>query len=131
MYYYRARYYDPKAGRFISKDPIGFLGGGVNLFGYVKNDPLNLSDPLGLKFWDFIRNFLQGISDLLFFPPPSLADPDAMLAVKKIRDSVQESYNNHGELFNEWGPENPWYYNMVKTKDGKNYRDRIKECPSK
>jgi RHS repeat-associated protein len=27
LYYYRARYYDPKAGRFISEDPIGFAGG--------------------------------------------------------------------------------------------------------
>ena len=27
LYYYRARYYDPMEGRFISKDPIGFKGG--------------------------------------------------------------------------------------------------------
>lgn len=37
LYYYRARYYDPIEGRFISKDPIGFAGGDVNLFGYVGN----------------------------------------------------------------------------------------------
>ncbi|NCP03637.1 MAG: RHS repeat-associated core domain-containing protein [Deltaproteobacteria bacterium] len=29
LYYYRARYYDPMEGRFISKDPIGFAGGGM------------------------------------------------------------------------------------------------------
>jgi RHS repeat-associated protein len=28
LYYYRARYYDPQDGRFISKDPISFAGGG-------------------------------------------------------------------------------------------------------
>jgi RHS repeat-associated protein len=49
MYYYRARYYDPKAGRFISKDPIGFGGGDVNLFRYVGNDPGNWVDPDGLQ----------------------------------------------------------------------------------
>jgi RHS repeat-associated protein len=38
LYYYRARYYDPKAGRFISKDPIGFGGGDVNLFRHVKKE---------------------------------------------------------------------------------------------
>ena len=27
LYYYRARYYDPKVGRFISEDPIGFAAG--------------------------------------------------------------------------------------------------------
>lgn len=48
LYFYRARYYDPYAGRFISKDPIGFAGGDVNVYGYVWNNPLNWVDPLGL-----------------------------------------------------------------------------------
>lgn len=48
LYYYRARYYDPMDGRFISKDPIGFAGGDVNLYGYVQNNPVNAVDPLGL-----------------------------------------------------------------------------------
>jgi RHS repeat-associated protein len=51
LYYYRARYYDPKGGRFISKDPIGFAGGDVNLYRYVQNDPVKLVDPWGLEAW--------------------------------------------------------------------------------
>jgi len=55
LYYYRARYYDPQAGRFLSEDPIGFLSGdaiGVeaadpNLYRYVRNNPINLTDPTG------------------------------------------------------------------------------------
>ena len=47
LYYYRARYYDPQIGRFISSDPIGFLGGDINLYRYVKNNPVNLIDPSG------------------------------------------------------------------------------------
>lgn len=47
LYYYRARYYDAKDGRFISKDPIGFRGG-INQFSYVQNNPVNWIDPLGL-----------------------------------------------------------------------------------
>ncbi len=47
FYYYRARYYSPILGRFISKDPIGFSGG-INLYAYVRNNPVNLRDPLGL-----------------------------------------------------------------------------------
>jgi RHS repeat-associated protein len=42
LYYYRARYYDPIEGRFISKDP--FKGGDVNLYGYVKNNSINYKD---------------------------------------------------------------------------------------
>lgn len=40
LYYYRARWYDPQVGRFISEDPIG-LNGGINLYAYVQNDPIN------------------------------------------------------------------------------------------
>jgi RHS repeat-associated protein len=47
LYYYRARWYDPQVGRFISEDPIGF-GGGANWYAYVANSPLNFSDPSGL-----------------------------------------------------------------------------------
>src|SRR5262249_25637817 len=48
LYYYRARYYDAKIGRFVSEDPLGFGGDQVNLFSYVANNPPNLSDPSGL-----------------------------------------------------------------------------------
>ena len=49
LYYMRARYYDPTAGRFISEDPIGFGGGDANLMAYVRNNPIMLADPLGLQ----------------------------------------------------------------------------------
>jgi RHS repeat-associated protein len=48
LYFYRARYYDPRAGRFLTKDPIGFAGGDVNLYRYVRNNPINRVDPFGL-----------------------------------------------------------------------------------
>ncbi len=57
LYYYRARYYDPSTGRFLQKDPVG-LTGGINSYGYVINNPVNLIDPFGLapSFMDcFIR----------------------------------------------------------------------------
>jgi len=46
--YYRARYYDGEVGRFISIDPISFLGGDVNLYGYVWESPTNWTDSSGL-----------------------------------------------------------------------------------
>lgn len=46
LYYYRARWYDPQVGRFISEDPIGF-GGGLNWYAYAGNNPVNRVDPSG------------------------------------------------------------------------------------
>ncbi len=48
LYYYRARYYSPELQRFISEDPIG-LAGGMNLYLYVGNNPVNKIDPMGLS----------------------------------------------------------------------------------
>jgi RHS repeat-associated protein len=47
IYYYRARYYDPSLGRFISEDPIGF-GGGTHFYKYAANNPVLFDDPFGL-----------------------------------------------------------------------------------
>jgi RHS repeat-associated protein len=48
LYYVRARWYDPYLGRFLNEDPIG-LAGGINLYAYAANDPVNQSDPSGLR----------------------------------------------------------------------------------
>jgi len=42
-----ARDYDPRIGRWTSKDPIRWEGGQANLYAYVGNDPLTFSDPEG------------------------------------------------------------------------------------
>ena len=49
LYYYRARYYSPMLGRFISEDPLGFGGGQNNFYAYVGGDPLDNIDLLGLS----------------------------------------------------------------------------------
>ena len=46
LYYNDARWYDPSLHRFITEDPIG-LDGGINLYTYVGNDPVNATDPSG------------------------------------------------------------------------------------
>jgi RHS repeat-associated protein len=49
FYEYRARAYNPTLGRFMSEDPKGFDAGDYNLFRYCRNDPLDLTDPMGLE----------------------------------------------------------------------------------
>jgi RHS repeat-associated protein len=64
LYYYRARYFDPVIGRFISQDPVGF-GAGLNFYAYVRGNPANLIDPSGLTsetnaafFWGWWNGLL-------------------------------------------------------------------------
>jgi len=47
LYYYGYRYYDSVTGGWISRDPIGEIGG-MNLRGFVSNDAVNFVDVLGL-----------------------------------------------------------------------------------
>jgi len=48
LYYYKNRYYIPEAGRFVTRDPSGYVDGS-NMYAYSTNSPASLSDPLGLN----------------------------------------------------------------------------------
>ncbi|HAF15738.1 MAG TPA: hypothetical protein DCK99_19005 [Blastocatellia bacterium] len=57
---YRA--YDADLGRWLSRDPIGEMGG-INLYGYTGNNPVNFTDPSGLTWTtniNFLLNWLSG-----------------------------------------------------------------------
>jgi RHS repeat-associated protein len=44
-----SRWYDPRLGKWISQDPIGFAAGDANLYRYVGNSPTMATDPSGLR----------------------------------------------------------------------------------
>jgi uncharacterized protein RhaS with RHS repeats len=52
-------HYDPQTARFLSEDLIG-LYGGPNLYTYVRNDPINRLDPLGLYSKFGFNGFIEG-----------------------------------------------------------------------
>ena len=60
LHYYRARYYDPIAGRFLNEDPIGFTGG-INRYAYTLNNPALWIDPFGLCLTPWNR-FMLGVN---------------------------------------------------------------------
>lgn len=51
LHYNWHRFYDPAIGRYVTADPIG-LNGGINLYGYSANNPISLTDRLGLSWYD-------------------------------------------------------------------------------
>src|SRR5262249_54175697 len=48
IYFYRARYYDPVKGRFLQRDPLGYVDG-MNLYEYVQSRPTYTMDPEGMQ----------------------------------------------------------------------------------
>jgi RHS repeat-associated protein len=50
FYYFRARWYDPVSGRWLSPDPIG-ISGGLNHYVFCANNAVNLLDPHGLTIY--------------------------------------------------------------------------------
>ncbi len=62
LYHYKARAYSPTLGRFMQTDPIG-VAGGINIYGYTGNDPVNFFDPLGLNEAATGDDFCNGLQD--------------------------------------------------------------------
>jgi RHS repeat-associated protein len=59
LYFYKARYYSPVLGRFLQRDPLGFVDGN-NLYAYVMNNPAKYIDEFGLCTtppWSSLDNF--------------------------------------------------------------------------
>ena len=62
--------------RWTNKDPIGFAGGDVNLYGYVVGNPLNYFDMDGTSPWP--PNWLRRLLSLFCLPEHSIFRPKEM-----------------------------------------------------
>jgi RHS repeat-associated protein len=93
LMHFRARYYDPKLGRFISRDPLGVwgdrsqLGNAQSAFG---NNPVNVTDPTGLGWWDDINATYHIVKGVVTGDPNEVLMGAAKLAGIKNIPSAPE-----------------------------------------
>jgi RHS repeat-associated protein len=87
LYYFRARYYDPRIGRFIQKDPSKYAGGATR-YHYAHNNPISWIDPFGLH-----EMLTSGGRDIEHFHRSDISRSDP----------TNEQYNPYTELMEERG----------------------------
>jgi len=85
--YYRARYYDTEAGRFLSEDNVRFLKGDPDFYPYTLNRPTNFVDPSG------------NVSISGGFSPQCLADILTAINILKSRPACNCWFASHGLHF--------------------------------
>jgi hypothetical protein len=105
--YYRARYYDSAAGRFVSEDPVRFLGG-PNFYAYVGNSPLFFIDPMGLQ--EYPDNFVGPLPPTGYYKRDVTVTPCGRIPPHPPWVNPDNNMNDARKHWNPW-----WFYNQVKA----------------
>src|SRR5204863_101464 len=94
---------DPSLQRWTTRDPIGEAGG-INLYGFVGNNPVSYVDPLGLSWYKDLFNFVGdqelAVADAVkqfFLGPPGgvqLKDPDIARAGSGLIQGLKDENGN-------------------------------------
>ncbi len=88
LYNFQRRDYGPASGVWMTRDPIGLLGGDPNLYRFVGNNPVKFTDPTGLSVWDSLFNWYYENNK------PSKAkmskEQQYNMLLQALRDSLEE-----------------------------------------
>ena len=131
LYYYLYRFYDSNLQRWPNRDPIGERGG-LNLYGYVGNNPINKFDPYGLDFWQSPGYYNWGWPGSKP-PPPQPTDPVA------VANSMVGSWQYNAAIGNPFDNYSSGVWTSIpfiqdsyrRNKCNKFVGDCISECPNR
>ena len=116
LIYYGYRFYNASTGRWPNRDPIG-ESGGVNLYGFVANDPTDAFDALGLDISAPFRQ-MQACKNL-----QNTLDTSAN---NQVKDALAE-YIKGGAKKISYGPNDPWTQALQNHSHLDGVRARIRE----
>jgi len=139
-----ARDYDSFTGRWTTKDPIRFAGGGPHLYRYVGNDPVNWIDPSGLqsetvgwgrRIGEFFKTLIFGLQPSKVIVPTAevLLDPNtpkaAILMVVKRYNEEQVLKDTGRPLIDPvWAEQHPLEALKI-IREYENEKKILKSCP--
>ncbi|RIX83200.1 RHS repeat-associated core domain-containing protein [Acidovorax cavernicola] len=89
LYYYKARFYSPKLGRFLQVDPIGYKDD-QNLYAYVKNNSSNAIDRSG-KYAEVLTS---GNSVTINLPVMWMGEGATPAAIAAYTQAIQQTWSN-------------------------------------
>ncbi len=118
LLYMRARYYDPKIGRFLSEDPAGF-DGGLNLYAYVGGNPVMGVDPTGLceASWNSVFATREGMVGGTTATGHIIQESDVFVALPSrsaLNKNVELNYNGNTVIapvqdVGPWNTKDPYW----------------------
>jgi RHS repeat-associated protein len=138
LYFYRARYYDPQLKRFVAEDPIGLIGD-FNLYNYAEQNPLLLSDPLGLEAPPGHHLFPQHIwKNLPLSPEARKVFKEGVIGPLKAPGEPghnmgggHDQYNKAvRELWDNYLKEKNLKPETLAKRDAEYFLNRIRRCPN-
>ncbi len=96
----RQRWYDPQAGRWLTRDPAGYVDG-MSLYLYVKGNPWSGRDPTGLSaVGDWARNMYEGAKSIAQLDPGGARTTAERWSMEDHQAHVQRNSNDKNAYAN-------------------------------